>query len=363
MAEAAAHHDTDFVKDVWYFAGLAKSLKPGKMRRKEMVGEPVLLGRTKAGEVFALRDICPHRAAPLSAGRLVDGDEYPGDGGPTVECPYHGWRIRTHDGACAAIPCLVDDQAIESERIRVRRYPVAEQNGLVWIYISSDKREVRDPVAPPPQFPITEDQRPKLVERQLFECHVDQAVIGLVDPAHGPFVHKNWWWRSSKTIRDKAKAYAPSELGFTMVAHQTSSNSKAYQILGGVPQTEIAFRLPGLRIEHIENEKNRVVGLTAVTPLSDELTEVTQIFFWNTPILTLLKPVGQLFARSFLGQDKRVVSMQKDGLKYDPNLMLLGDPDMLTKWYYQCKREWAKSRAEQRPFVNPVPETTLRWRS
>jgi hypothetical protein len=36
------------------------------------LGEPVLIGRTKAGRLFALRDICPHRAAPLSAGRIVD---------------------------------------------------------------------------------------------------------------------------------------------------------------------------------------------------------------------------------------------------------------------------------------------------
>ncbi|MCY0886083.1 MAG: 3-isopropylmalate dehydratase small subunit, partial [Firmicutes bacterium] len=44
----------------------------------------------RAGQVYAMRDICPHRAAPLSAGRLVDK---PGEG-ETIECPYHGWRFR-----------------------------------------------------------------------------------------------------------------------------------------------------------------------------------------------------------------------------------------------------------------------------
>ena len=83
----------------------------------------MLLGRTHKGEVYALRDICPHRAAPLSAGRLVED---------TVECPYHGWRFRT-DGACAAIPSLVDEQAMDTTRIRVRRYPAAESQGLVFV--------------------------------------------------------------------------------------------------------------------------------------------------------------------------------------------------------------------------------------
>ena len=27
-------------------------------------------------------------------------------------------------------------------------------------------------------------------------CSVDHGIIGLMDPAHGPFVHQAWWWRS-----------------------------------------------------------------------------------------------------------------------------------------------------------------------
>ena len=60
------------------------------MRREMLLGEPVLLGRLKSGEAFALRDICPHRGVPLSAGRILANN--------TVECPYHGWRFKK-DGA------------------------------------------------------------------------------------------------------------------------------------------------------------------------------------------------------------------------------------------------------------------------
>jgi phenylpropionate dioxygenase-like ring-hydroxylating dioxygenase large terminal subunit len=82
-----------------------------------------------------MRDICPHRAAPLSAGRLV---EKPGEG-ETIECPYHGWRFRP-DGVCAAIPSLVEDQAYETDRIRVRSYPVRESQGMVFVWVASDPR-------------------------------------------------------------------------------------------------------------------------------------------------------------------------------------------------------------------------------
>ncbi len=37
-------------------------------------------------------------------------------------------------------------------------------------------------------------------------CNVDHGIIGLMDPAHGPFVHQAWWWRSRASIHEKTKA-------------------------------------------------------------------------------------------------------------------------------------------------------------
>ncbi|MDI1365599.1 MAG: Rieske 2Fe-2S domain-containing protein, partial [bacterium] len=66
----AAKFGEGFVMDAWYVAALSPDLKPGKMAPREYLGEPVLLGRTKAGQAYAIRDVCPHRAAALSAGRV-----------------------------------------------------------------------------------------------------------------------------------------------------------------------------------------------------------------------------------------------------------------------------------------------------
>ena len=130
------------LKDCWWFAALSNEVAPGSLRRHEILSEPVLIGRTRAGQVFALRDICPHRAAPLSAGRIANeaGE------GETVECPYHGWRFRL-DGVCAAIPSLTADQTFEVDRIKVRSYPVRESQGLVFVWIGSDPRVPAEPKA------------------------------------------------------------------------------------------------------------------------------------------------------------------------------------------------------------------------
>ena len=48
-----------------------------------LLGERWMLARL-GGELVAMRDRCPHRLVPLSAGRIV-GDQ--------VECAYHGYRF------------------------------------------------------------------------------------------------------------------------------------------------------------------------------------------------------------------------------------------------------------------------------
>ena len=347
-----------FLTDIWYFAALSGDLKPGGLQRVEILGEPVLLGRDQAGKAFALRDICPHRAAPLSAGAM----RREADGTPSVECPYHGWRFGT-DGTCRAIPSLAQGQEFDIERVKVKSWPLAESQGLVFIWMSSDPRFEREPDHKPPVFPGVVGGKPKLVDRMVFDSHIDHAVVGLMDPAHGPYVHQQWWWRSKASQHDKAKAFEPREAGFAMAAHAPSSNSRAYAVLGGAPVTEITFRLPGLRWEHIAIGKRQVLALTCLTPVDDTHTRITQIIWADHPVISWIKPFLRAGARAFLRQDASMVTLQNEGLRYDPPLLWIDDADRQAKWYQQLKREWAASRAEGRAFKNPVQAAVLRWRS
>jgi phenylpropionate dioxygenase-like ring-hydroxylating dioxygenase large terminal subunit len=354
----AARFGRGFVRDAWYFADLGGDVKSGKLQRYEILGEPVVIGRTRAGSVYGLRDVCPHRAAPLSAGRLIAET----DGREVVECPYHGWRFRT-DGVCTAVPSLVDDQAVDIGRIRVRTYPVVESQGLVFVWMTSDPRGEGQPDQPPPTFPGIVGGAPKLVDKMVFDSHIDHAVVGLMDPAHGPYVHQNWWWRSPASQHNKAKTFEAREAGFAMVRHPPSKNSYAYKILGGAPATEIVFRLPGLRYEHILVGARQVLSLTCLTPLNETSTRITQIMWSDHPAFTLLRPFIASGARKFLRQDAAMVNLQNQGLAYDPSLLWIDDADKQAKWYQALKREWSASRREGRAFVNPVEGGVLRWRS
>jgi phenylpropionate dioxygenase-like ring-hydroxylating dioxygenase large terminal subunit len=346
---APLEQEADFLRDLWYFAVPGTRLARGRMTAKTMLGEPLLIGRDQAGEVFALRDLCPHRGIPLTCGSF-DGRE--------VECCYHGWRF-SPDGRCTLIPSLVEDQTLDLSKIRVKSYPAREVQGNVWVFFGRDAEGAPEI----PLVPAVGERRGDIAETMLFGAAMDHSVIGLMDPAHGPFVHRSWWWRSKKSIHAKQKPFAPSPWGFTMVRHAPSSNSRAYRLLGGAPETEIVFRLPGVRIEHVQAGRHHLCNLTAVTPIDEKTTEINHVVWWSMPWLTFLKPALRPFARLFLRQDRDIMEKQSRGLKHEPPLLLIDDADRQAKWYYRLKNEYARSRAEGRPFVNPVKERTLKWRS
>lgn len=343
---------TELLKNHWYMAVPSAKLSKGQMVPMEIMGEPIVFFREQNGEAKAVRNICPHRGIPFHYGRVVNDQ---------LECPYHGWKF---DGAgvCREIPSLTSDQKLDCTKIKIKSYPLKEQYGGIWIFIG-DKDFDTTLCPQPPSLELPLQAQPMICEVVEFPCHIDHAVIGLMDPAHGPYVHKSWFWRSSNSSYEKQKKFGPVNYGFQMRRHQPSKNSKAYKLLGGQPTTEITFRLPGTRVEHIKVGEKSFYSVTALMPLSEKRTQVIQMAFWTIPWLSLLKPLVVGFGKTFLGQDLDAVTKQQEGLKYDPSLMLINDADTQAKWYFALKKEWAEHLEHHRNFNNPVPETILKWRS
>lgn len=344
----------ELIYNMWYVAAHGSTLACGKTMKVTMLGEQLLLGRDHKGDVFALRDFCPHRGIPLSYGTF-DGHE--------IECCYHGWKFNC-EGACTKIPSLTEDDKTDITRIKAARFPCREVEGNIWVYIPAPKTKAPEDLPEIPLMPGPAGKKFLLVESVMFPCYVDHAVIGLMDPSHGPFVHKSWWWRTKKSIHAKQKQFAPFGLGFRMVAHKPSSNSRAYKILGGAPITEIAFQLPGLRTEHIQVGNRHISLLTALTPLDEKRTQLYQFIYTDIPLLKLLLPMLKPFGKAFIKQDLDIVIKQQEGLRDGhPTLMLLGDADQQALWYFKLKKEYLEAQTQNTGFENPLREKLLRWRS
>jgi len=325
----------------------------------EILGEMLVVGRDAHKRAFALRDFCPHRGMPLSAGHF---------NGETVECSYHGWRFDCRSGQCREIPSLVPGESkVKVERIHAAAFPADEADGYVWVYFADPERP-DDPVPPVPRL-WRGDGRCRTVHLWCdLACDVDQGIIGLMDPAHGPFVHQSWWWRKRTSIHLKEKAFEPIPNGFRMSRHAPSANSLPYKLVKsfyGPPVTTIEFVLPNMRFERIEAGKAWVSSRATVTPITANRSRIDVVASWNIfPWLPFVPWIFRKFAVAFLRQDQQTMEKQAVGLARSRRQMLVDDADRQARWYFQLKEAYLEAQRTGQPLKHPLTEpVTLRWRS
>ncbi len=350
--------------DDWYPAMSCASLRKGKSATALLLGIPLLLGRSAEGHLFALRDSCPHRGIPLSCGKFdAQG----------VTCKYHGWRFEPVIGQCLEIPSLTQHDTLDCSRIFATAYPCEERDGYAWVYLPSPgsgrlRAEDRAKLPTVPELPkFGQRYRAAHLTAEL-PCNVDHGIIGLMDPAHGPFVHQSWWWRAPQSIHEKAKTFEPIPQGFRMAAHAPSGNSAPYKLLGvyGEPvSTVIDFVLPNRRYETIRCGDKWFSSLTTVTPITATRSRIDVVAAWNIFYHVPLVPmIAKFFGKRFVNQDRVTMVEQAAGLRYNPALMLIDDADRPAKWYFALKQERLQVAATGEAFVHPLSgSVTLRWRS
>jgi phenylpropionate dioxygenase-like ring-hydroxylating dioxygenase large terminal subunit len=351
----------------WYRALPVDRVGRGRLRQAMLLEVPLIIGRDRSGRAFALRDACPHRGMPLHCGKF-DGEN--------VECSYHGWQFDAHNGQCQLIPSLTSDQNLKVDRIYAGSYACEEQDGFIWVYIpdpppgSAGFSKPEEAPEPAPQIEKCSDEYKFASLTADMPVSIDHGIIGLMDPAHGPFVHQAWWWRSRHSIHEKKKNFEPIPNGFRMSAHTPSSNSAPYKLLrlyadADSITTTIDFVLPNLRREVICAGKYWFSSLTTVTPITRNQCRIDVVAAWN---IFRWFPFGAALLKfvfsKFVEQDRRTMELQAEGLKHYPHLMLIDDADRPAKWYFQLKAAHLEAKRTggemKHPMSGPV---TLKWRS
>jgi len=354
--ETVVESDAGFLWDFWYPALRSTEVKGNRLATAMLLEVPLVLGRTSRGAAFAMRDSCPHRGIPLSYGRFD---------GKTLECSYHGWKFEACSGQCVEIPSLTSQDKLKVERILAGHYPCEERDGYFWVYMNPPGTRLPETIPAAPTLAVfSEKYKVTHLDCEL-PSHVDQGIIGLMDPAHGPFVHQSWYWRSRHSIHEKEKKFEPIPNGFRMSPHTPSSNSAPYRMLqkytGEPVTTTIDFVLPNIRTEEIRSGKLWFSSRATVTPVRRDLCRIDFVAAWN---LFLPVSIFRIFAKKFLRQDQETMILQAEGLKHNPHLMLIDDADRPAKWYFGLKTNLLESRRTGAEMVHPMNgPVTLHWRS
>lgn len=153
--------------------------------RAVVLGEAVVLWRS-GGELQAFRDLCIHRGAALSLGRVEGGE---------LVCPYHGWRY-DRGGACTRIPAQPVGASVPT-KARALTYACQERYGLVWVGLGAPEAAV--PAfgeADDPDFHtlsvgpyVLQAEAPRIIENFLDVSHlmwVHEGLLGVPDYAEIP---------------------------------------------------------------------------------------------------------------------------------------------------------------------------------
>jgi phenylpropionate dioxygenase-like ring-hydroxylating dioxygenase large terminal subunit len=356
LQEGTPDTDLGFLWDFWYPAMRSDEIYGRNLATAMLLEVPLVMGRASAGKAFAMRDTCPHRGIPLSYGHFD---------GKNLQCSYHGWEFDACTGRCVVIPSLTSHDKLKVERISAGHFPCEERDGYVWVYMNTPGAKLPESVPAAPELPkFSENYKITRLDCDL-PSHIDHGIIGLMDPAHGPFVHQSWFWRSKASIHEKSKQFEPITNGFRMSKHSPSTNSLPYQWLkrmtGAPVTTTIDFVLPNMRFEQIHSGKYWFSSRATVTPVRRDCCRIDFVAAWNLPLPIA---VFRAFAKVFLRQDQETMIQQSEGLRHNPRLMLIDDADRPAKWYFALKQNLLDSRRTGNPPAHPMDgPVTLHWNS
>ncbi|MDA0238458.1 MAG: aromatic ring-hydroxylating dioxygenase subunit alpha [Proteobacteria bacterium] len=163
-----------YLRNYWYVGAWSHELTTDAPFQRHLLGEPLVFYRTEDGEPAVLHDLCPHRFAPLSTGRVV---------GDAIECGYHGFTFNK-TGACTVIPGM--DKV--PEKLCVRGYPAVEKWG--WIFVWMGDPETADPATIPDFHYLDDPAWAGKGETMPVKANYTLLRDNLLDLTHAKFLHR-----------------------------------------------------------------------------------------------------------------------------------------------------------------------------
>lgn len=291
------------LRSYWYIVCTGRELGRRPLART-VLGVPLVVFRGADGRPAALLDRCPHRNAPLSAGRMIE---------TRLACPYHGWQF-DGQGVCRLVPGLCGES--EHPARNVEAFAAVEQDGFVWVFAAAGIT----PSAPPPRFALLKTPGyVSITGEAAVEAALPDAAENFLDGTHTHFVHsgliRSEGQRKDVTaiVRrgvDSVEAEYPDE------GQQSGLISRLFG--AGVDDVFGRFRLPSVaELEYRARGRVKLLITLCFTPETDTRQRLFAVVSGQAP--PLLGGVAalaiRLLFRQALRQDAGIMALQAANLR------------------------------------------------
>jgi 5,5'-dehydrodivanillate O-demethylase len=225
----------EFMRRYWLPVGVSADVneRPQYVR---ILGEDLVLFRSKGGEVGLLDAVCAHRGASLVYGYVDKAG---------LRCRYHGWLYDV-SGRCIDQPG--EPNRAREEKAKQRAYPTSELGGLVFAYMGPQPA----PALPKLDTLVRSDGVRKATVARTIACNYLQILENSMDPVHLPFVHgesiKVWAEMPAFTVEE-------TEFGMRQIQYRPGPRpgeqyvrsvfySLPFSRMVGIPASEDDFSTP-----------------------------------------------------------------------------------------------------------------------
>jgi len=317
----------NFLRDQWYVAATSAEVGDKPLGRK-ICNQDVVLFRGAAGAISVLENRCPHRKAPLSLGRVVDGE---------LECAYHGLRF---DGA--GVCTLIPSQRTIPRGLDARGFPAIERYSLIFVWVGDPAKA--DPALLPDWSPHSSPDWTTVHGYHYVRANYLLLLDNLLDLTHLAFVHRTTLgasgpsdWLSQQEVRTDGEVVHTRRVMRNVAPSGLVRATKRF-VDGKIDRFQTSeFRLPSYVLVSLgaeaagardDMEFPHHIVPNNITPE----TETTTHYFWSVARRYTLgdEEISKLFftvTKTAFDEDAAMIEAQQAMISADPRNAALANLD------------------------------------
>lgn len=237
----SAYHYKNHMPLFWKFAK-QHDIKTSQPKRFLFNGYPIAVYRDHEQKIVAVSDICLHRGASLSQGKILNNN--------CLQCPYHGWEYQ--NGLVEHMPGCPETQ---KNLFGVPQFEVCEQNDDLYIRPTFDINSMKGnthnhTVYLPPE--AHDEQFVRVSGVRHLQRPNNIVTENVLDMMHISYVHS--FGNSLAPVPFKIDYEDLDELSGRTTFHYTAGAQSMSRIIGGAKYVKVEneFHLPDTTVTRVK---------------------------------------------------------------------------------------------------------------